>query len=366
MNPSLHKLITLQRIALSVLLLALTFGLEAQDSIPPTWNSLQLSGQKMKVLPAGKKKWLLPSSAALLGGGVVSCTLLYSEGEEPACEIKPEFQIQNPDCGLSNGSIIATLENPSGYSFHWSNGSASDTLRHLPQGEYQVTITELAKQCSDTFSVQLGETPLEIAIETLSPPSHPDAQDGFVLISINIHESLSYQIILNGNSYGGGSNNPFAIEGLGTGHYSLQIKTESGCTSNLIEFDMKPPVLSFSTTLTIRPIQQATLKPQSTEYPFPESNTTGWGVGLSANYRLFRQPFQTSLTYFAGGSFSSWQIEQLTALPPLFVSAAGRPVSSLYAGIAYAPFQPEPLRAMLQWQTGKKWRLALRLEFPLL
>ena len=364
MNPLLCKLTDFRRIALSALLLALSFGLEAQDSIPTPWNSLQLTGQSMKVLPAGKK-WLLPSSAALLGGGIAAWTLSRSEEEEPTCEIKPEFQTQNSDCGLSNGSIVATLENPSGYSFHWSNGSTSDTLQHLPQGEYQLTITDLIKQCSYIFSVQIEETPLEITIETLSPPSHPDAQDGFVLISINSREDQTYQIILNGNNYGGGINNPFAIEGLGIGHYSLQIKTESGCTSNLIEFDMKPPALNFSAAFTIRFIQSKTANAQTTEHPSPEANAVGLGFGLSANYSLFNHPFQTSLAYFPGGSFPSWQIEQLTALPPLFASATGRTAPSLYAGIAYAPFRPRPLRAMLQWQTGKKWRLALCLEFPL-
>lgn len=90
-----------------------------------------------------------------------------------------ELEIQNPSCGLANGSItVIPLSGSGNYSYDWShNPLLSDAIASdLPGGiNYQVLITDLANGCSFSLSANLpGSSPLSILTEITPLMCAPD------------------------------------------------------------------------------------------------------------------------------------------------------------------------------------------------
>ncbi len=78
----------------------------------------------------------------------------------PDCTFTTTFDIQDADCGVSNGIAFANVSPPSGnYIYEWSNGATGPILSDVPTDNYSVTITDVSLSCFLVFDVFIGELP---------------------------------------------------------------------------------------------------------------------------------------------------------------------------------------------------------------
>ncbi len=74
---------------------------------------------------------------------------------------KPDIDIitTNASCGVNNGqAVVSVTGNLAQHSFSWDTGSINDTLTLVPEGIYQVTVTD-ADDCSTTASADININP---------------------------------------------------------------------------------------------------------------------------------------------------------------------------------------------------------------
>ena len=81
--------------------------------------------------------------------------------QQKDCEIDISFETNNPDCGLSNGTIATVYDNTISPKFYWSNGSNEPTINNLRSGKYQLTVTIEEQSCESIYNVELSQNPID-------------------------------------------------------------------------------------------------------------------------------------------------------------------------------------------------------------
>ncbi len=108
-----------------------------------------------------------------LAPGTYSVTLTSAEGcvssASGTVEAQDEFQLafsgNSTSCGLNNGSITATVNGGTNYTYIWSNGQTTATITDLGPGIYSVTVSE-GEECSAEGSYEiLSSEPLDIVAD---------------------------------------------------------------------------------------------------------------------------------------------------------------------------------------------------------
>lgn len=148
--------------------------------------------------------------------------------EVPAAEaIILELNAENPLCtGESNGQAFA---NPSGgaggFSYLWSNGRNTPTIADLPQGTYQVTVTD-ANQCEASASIILDDPEALTGITSSTLASCSPDPDGTAMVS-PAGGTMPYSYL-----WEDGQVSQTAI-GFAAGIYTVLITDANGCQLSL-------------------------------------------------------------------------------------------------------------------------------------
>jgi len=77
------------------------------------------------------------------------------------CNFTVRFSSTPAHCGLSDGSLLVTVDSPGVYRYLWNNGAQGQNLTNVRKGIYSVAITDTVKKCSLSFDGKVEELPAE-------------------------------------------------------------------------------------------------------------------------------------------------------------------------------------------------------------
>ena len=152
-------------------------------------------------------------------------TVISTELTEPLALDLDNALIGHPVCnGDTNGSITVTpMGGISGYDYSWSNGSTSQTISGLSEGEYTLTVTD-SENCSQSATYTLLDQ-TELVISTSSTAeSSPDAGDGTATVVVLSGGTTPYEYEWSTGDLTATANN------LISGAYSVTVMDANGCS----------------------------------------------------------------------------------------------------------------------------------------
>lgn len=132
-------------------------------------------------------------------------------------------EIQNPTCGKNNGLItISTSQNNS---IEWSNGSNSNTIDSLSEGDYSVTVSN--QNLVDSLTIRIvAEDFLRLEISEYSDTICPYDGQGYITLSVS--DSLqNFEILWNTGD------KESEIEALDPGVYSATLTDQNQCVDSV-------------------------------------------------------------------------------------------------------------------------------------
>nr|MBS0037309.1 hypothetical protein [Saprospiraceae bacterium] len=89
--------------------------------------------------------------------GTSATAVITIEVTLPPCDFEVEFIVEDASCGFEDGEIAAVVMPPGDYTYTWSNGATTATVKNLPTGMYTLTVTDNLLQCDLVFSTEVGE-----------------------------------------------------------------------------------------------------------------------------------------------------------------------------------------------------------------
>jgi gliding motility-associated-like protein len=182
------------------------------------WNNGATSNT-LANLPASNYRVLVTDSN--------SCVITDTTTITQPVEIQIAETITNLLCHAdANGAIqvSATGGNPGGYTYQWSNQSASQQLQNLPAGTYSVTVAD-NQSCSatETYTIQ-QPAPISITA-TIAAVACDGRADGQILVSTSGGQQPYAYSWTN-------SATAATITGLATGTYAVTVTDNNGCTNS--------------------------------------------------------------------------------------------------------------------------------------
>ncbi|MFT6780781.1 MAG: hypothetical protein ACJA1A_000697, partial [Saprospiraceae bacterium] len=186
------------------------------------------------------------NSISNLDAGVYSVTVT----DENSCIFIDSYTVTQPDEINPNTVIIVDVECGSGatgsislemidgnenYSYLWSNDEETSMISNLETGDYDVTITHVATECSAGFNYFVAQ-PGDLALEssTITDNTCSDGTSGS--ISLNISGGVGALIYEWSNTSAESS-----IDNLATGMYTVTISDENNCNLQL-DFEVASPL----------------------------------------------------------------------------------------------------------------------------
>lgn len=138
-----------------------------------------------------------------------------------------DFSSTETACAVANnGTASVSVTNSSGpYTYSWSNGGTTQTIKNLVSGTYSVHV-ESSAGCKGNGSVYVPVS-TELMVATITDEqdvSCYDAGDGSATVSVNMGEGLTYKW------WPKGGNGPTA-SGLDGGAYFVTVTDKYGCTT---------------------------------------------------------------------------------------------------------------------------------------
>lgn len=102
--------------------------------------------------------------------GLYQLTVVDQNGDTARAEIRVDFMnnedglekpqvtsaINSPDCGLANGGITITVDDPAAYDYFWNTGATTKDLSNIPAGNYTLVVSARANICTDTLDFTLS------------------------------------------------------------------------------------------------------------------------------------------------------------------------------------------------------------------
>lgn len=136
-------------------------------------------------------------------------------------EIKLDFDLYQPGCGQSDGSVIVNAEGgQASYTYVWNTGSQSDTLSSIGSGRYSITVTDQAN-CVETEELSLSDWGApSVSLDSLLDP---DCGQNNGVISITLLDTIPSTISWSNSS------NSSLISGLAAGNYTLSVTDQNNC-----------------------------------------------------------------------------------------------------------------------------------------
>jgi len=152
-------------------------------------------------------------------------TVISSELLEPLALNLDNTIIEHPVCnGDTNGTITVTpIGGISGYDYSWSNGSTTQTISGLSEGEYMLTVTD-SENCSQSETYTLLNQ-IELIISTSSTTeSSPGASDGTATVEVISGGITPYEYEWSTGDITATTNN------LISGAYTVTVTDANGCS----------------------------------------------------------------------------------------------------------------------------------------
>ncbi|MDA9866720.1 T9SS type A sorting domain-containing protein, partial [Saprospiraceae bacterium] len=152
-------------------------------------------------------------------------TVISTELTEPLALNLDSTIIEHPVCnGDTNGTITVTpMGGISGYDYSWSNGSTTQTISGLSEGEYMLTVTD-SENCSQSETYTLLNQ-IELIISTSSTAeSSPGASDGTATVEIISGGITPYEYEWSTGDTTATANN------LISGAYNVTVTDANGCS----------------------------------------------------------------------------------------------------------------------------------------
>ncbi|HAI57496.1 MAG TPA: hypothetical protein DCM04_06115 [Saprospirales bacterium] len=152
-------------------------------------------------------------------------TVISTELTEPLALNLDSTIIEHPVCnGDTNGTITVTpMGGISGYDYSWSNGSTTQTISGLSEGEYMLTVTD-SENCSQSETYTLLNQ-IELIISTSSTAeSSPGASDGTATVEIISGGITPYEYEWSTGDTTATTNN------LISGAYNVTVTDANGCS----------------------------------------------------------------------------------------------------------------------------------------
>ena len=152
-------------------------------------------------------------------------TVISTELTEPLALNLDSTIIEHPVCnGDTNGTITVTpMGGISGYDYSWSNGSTTQTISGLSEGEYMLTVTD-SENCSQSETYTLLNQ-IELIISTSSSAeSSPGASDGTATVEIISGGITPYEYEWSTGDTTATANN------LISGAYNVTVTDANGCS----------------------------------------------------------------------------------------------------------------------------------------
>ena len=167
-----------------------------------------------------------------------SCIFIDSYTVTQPDEINPNTVIiVDVECGSgATGSIsLEMIDGNENYSYLWSNDEETSMISNLETGDYDVTITHVATECSAGFNYFVAQ-PGDLALEssTITDNTCSDGTSGS--ISLNISGGVGALIYEWSNTSAESS-----IDNLATGMYTVTISDENNCNLQL-DFEVASPL----------------------------------------------------------------------------------------------------------------------------
>lgn len=152
-----------------------------------------------------------------LAGGMYTVTVSITgtncseEASVMVTETPPNFVVSLSStlasCGVSDGTVTATVTPPGAYSYLWSNGQTSAQITGLASGVYSVTVTLPGDNCVQQATITVSEEPFPYAVSFNTTPASCGASDGTSTVVINPSGEVNY-LWSNGQTDGQLSNVP--------------------------------------------------------------------------------------------------------------------------------------------------------------
>ncbi len=288
------------------------------------------------------------------------------------CDFTALFGVSTPVCGRCVG-LIHTLTNPAGnYTYLWNTGHTTPDLNNVCPGTYTVSITHLGQECTDIFTVTVGNTPnLTLTILQVNHPTSPSANNGRVVLQVGPAPPWSippFLVFVNGAPIGTANTNTFQITNMPPGEYVIWVVDEGGggCPSNEVFVFLIPGGLVGPPQLSLNASGAPTSPPVAggPEHPAPTPATlwpatpglsVALPIGSNGQVRLEYQPYLSlnpgglpfvGTEQFSAGYRRYWpattrhsdwllfseSLLALTHLPPPSPTAARQQLPQLTAG----------------------------------
>jgi len=151
--------------------------------------------------------------------------------------ILPEitYDVIQPECGLSNGSIDITVSGDSSpYDFEWSNGEFTEDITGLSSGDYTVTITG-ADMCQYVYTYNLSSNGSLAVTSDIENTSCHDGNDGSIQIYV---AGASEPLNINWSNL----EDTELIENLEAGQYTVTVTDAASCMS-IETYEIESPLL---------------------------------------------------------------------------------------------------------------------------
>jgi len=163
-------------------------------------------------------------SVTIQGSNVISCTISGSD----------------PDCGLSDGSAIVTVNGGSGnYSYSWNTGANTQSISNLAAGNYVVNVVDNNTGCTTSCNITLqSSNPISCSISSTNATC--GLNNGTATVTVfNGTGSYTY-------SWNNGAVTP-TITGLVEGTYIVNVTdVNTGCSTSCLVVISSSPAISCS------------------------------------------------------------------------------------------------------------------------
>ena len=218
------------------------------------------------------------TSSVLASGGTAPYTYLWSNGDATneisnlaagiydvtvtdanGCTATASYEVTQPTqvtASIANNSTacsnIATVTaggGTPGYTYLWSNGSASPTISGVPVGTYSNTVTD-ANGCTVTTSVTLTVAEAFNPSASVTKVTCFGANNGIITVT-NANGTAPFMFSKDGGVTFAAGSFPYSFTNLAPGTYNIAVKDANGCTGFVERTVIQPTAL----TVTINTVQ---------------------------------------------------------------------------------------------------------------
>ena len=172
-----------------------------------------------------------------------NCTSSISKTVNQPAGLNLSTTAMNVSChGGNDGTIdLTVMGGTPGYTYDWSNGSASEDLFNLTAGTYTVTVTDI-NGCTAVTSQVVTEPPAIVVTASVDDVTCFGYSDGAITLTVSGGTPGYTYFWSNGET-------TKDVSGLTAGTYSVTVSDANNCTKVVTKTVNQPPALNLSATV---------------------------------------------------------------------------------------------------------------------